>query len=460
MIVIIKERKRGFNMAINQNIFIHEDDRAALKSLHSIPGFTQLTKAFMKTWNEKIMYIDNLSTNIEINDKQLKKYHDMLVPICKKLEIDVPSLFLKRDVVPNAYTSGDEKPFIVLTTGLLDTIPEHLIPTVLAHECGHIVCHHVLYRTMGQVLMSGTSLGILNPAVKALLTYPLVSSFTYWLRCSEYSADRAAIICDESADKIVELCMYFAGYDKKYDKKMNIDNFLNQANTYKKMIEEDKKHKTLENVLTTNRSHPLNVLRASEAYDWYHSEGYKKALDYLHNKNNGDILIDFNQKDLIGKNYQTVSDRLKNSGFNKISLNRVTDNNIFYKEDNVISVEINGDNTYKDGDWLDCNDEIKINFYKPYSEEEMMNKAGMIKVPYSSSYYAGKNVKDVEMSLFEHGIVNTKLIPVRDVYDKKNKLLNKVVSVNVNDNKISKNDHINMNDVVEIVYHDLALDII
>ena len=143
-------------MSINKDIFLHESDKAALDALESLPGFAQVTKAFIKAFNEKMLDVQNMSTNIRITDKQLKKYHDMLIPICKKLDIEVPDLYLTLNVMPNAYTSGDDKPCIVLTSGLLETMPEELIPTVLAHECGHIACHHVLYRTMGQMIFNGS----------------------------------------------------------------------------------------------------------------------------------------------------------------------------------------------------------------------------------------------------------------------------------------------------------------
>ena len=85
-----------------------------------------------------------MSTNLKLGPNQLPKYYNMLIPICDKLGIDVPDLYLKLDVYPNSYTSGDTHPFIVITSGLLETLPDELIPTVLAHECGHIACRHVL----------------------------------------------------------------------------------------------------------------------------------------------------------------------------------------------------------------------------------------------------------------------------------------------------------------------------
>ena len=105
-------------MSINKDIFLHESDKAALDALESLPGFAQVTKAFIKAFNEKMLDVQNMSTNIRITDKQLKKYHDMLIPICKKLDIEVPDLYLTLNVMPNAYTSGDDKPCIVLTSGM------------------------------------------------------------------------------------------------------------------------------------------------------------------------------------------------------------------------------------------------------------------------------------------------------------------------------------------------------
>ena len=58
----------------------------------------------MKVWSEKQFRIQNMSTNLRISEKQLSRYYDMLPPICEKLGIEVPELYLKLDVVPNAYS--------------------------------------------------------------------------------------------------------------------------------------------------------------------------------------------------------------------------------------------------------------------------------------------------------------------------------------------------------------------
>ena len=205
-------------MPLDPELFTHDSDRAALQALKAIPGFTQLLKAYMNIWNERQYRIENMSSNLRISDRQMKKYHDMLPPICEKLGIDVPDMYMKLDVYPNAYTYGDTNPFIVLTSGLFEVIPERLIPTVLAHECGHIVCHHTMFRTMGYLILS-------NTVNFPLLTVPLKVAFAYWMRCSEFSADRAAAVYDGSDDKTIELCMRLSGYDKDLDAAADVNAF-------------------------------------------------------------------------------------------------------------------------------------------------------------------------------------------------------------------------------------------
>ena len=269
-------------VAFDSEKYTHEADRAALKALKAIPGFTALLKGFMSVWNERQQKILNMSSRIRISEKQMKKYYDMLPPICEKLGIPVPELYLEMNVVPNAYTSGDTEPFIVITSGLLKALPEELIPTILAHECGHIACHHVLYLTMGRIVLqgAGTVLASVMP-LGGLLTVPLQVAFYYWMRCSEFSADRVAVLCDGTDRKMQEVCMRMAGWDKEIDAEVSLDAFLEQASGYKELIDESKWNKTLEFLILSQASHPLMAVRAMECRKWYQSNTYQDVVNNL-----------------------------------------------------------------------------------------------------------------------------------------------------------------------------------
>ena len=447
-------------MAINKNIFLHEADKAALDALKSIPGFTQFLKSYMKSFNEKLFYIQNMSTNIHINENQLKKYHDMLIPICEKLSIDVPDLFLQLSPYPNAYTSGDDKPFIVITSGLLESLPERLVPTVLAHECGHIACQHVLYRTMGQMILNGAIVSLLGQGVAALLSYPLRAAFYYWMRCSEFSADRAAILCDGSADNMIEVCARLAGFSKGINEEINIDAFMQQADEYRKTVNESSANKTMEYMTFGFSTHPINAVRASEARNWCNSESYTKAKAYFDtyrdNLNNEEIPISFNDRSFIGRDYKEVDKVLKEMGYN-ISLSRISDRSILLKNDMVTKVTINGDSKYSEGDFYPVNCDVEIEYYSPLTDQELQAlHPGKIRMEHSSSYYIGRYYKDVEMELFEMGIVNTRSIVVKDLKYRNDRKMNKVIKIVVNDRqRFAKGDWIDLMDEITIYFHGL-----
>jgi len=267
------------DMAFNSEYFLHPDDSAALQALKAIPGFSHLMKGFMKEFSERQIRLRCLSSYIRLGENQLPKYKEMLKPICEKLGIDVPELYLMMDVRPNAFTAGENEPYIVLTSGLLEIIPEELIPTVLAHECGHIACHHVLYRTMGTILF-GTLSGSLNVVpFGGLITLPLQMAFYHWMRCSEFSADRAAVLVDGSADKTAELCMRLAGFDQKIHGQMNLEAFLDQAREYRAQVKDDAGNKSMESLMLLNATHPFAALRALEALEWAETDQYKDILN-------------------------------------------------------------------------------------------------------------------------------------------------------------------------------------
>ena len=126
-------------MAISYTDFIHPSDKKALEALKAIPGFDYLVKKFMSVYSEKINKLQTTSSMIKIGEKQLPQIYNILLKVCKKLEIAPPELYLKLDREPNAYTMGDSEIFIVIHSGLLETLTLAQVETVIAHECGHII---------------------------------------------------------------------------------------------------------------------------------------------------------------------------------------------------------------------------------------------------------------------------------------------------------------------------------
>lgn len=353
-------------MAIDSQFYTHPSDRAALKALKAIPGFHQLMKAIMSVWNERLSNIENMSCNLRINDGQLKKYHDMLPPICEKLGIEVPDLYLKLDVSPNAYTSGDTKPFIVITSGLLERFDDELVKTVIAHECGHIACHHVLYSTIGRLILSGALQAAGHFGFAGLISEPLQMAFQYWMRCSEFSADRAAIICDGNAEKLTQMCMRFSGYDDRFGA-ASLEEYMKQAEDYNAMMKDSKMNKFMEFYLYRMIDHPLNSVRAYEGRKWAESDSAAQIFGYLENGDaklleNVKIPVPDSAKKLVGENVTDVQTMFEDAGFTNVNVFDEVTKDRFKKSGTVLEVSINGKSNFADDEWFPIDAMVTIRY--------------------------------------------------------------------------------------------------
>lgn len=403
-----KRRNGGKNMkSLDSRLYLHDSDRAALAALKAVPGFDQFVKAFMKVWDERLFRIENLSSNLRLSEEQMPKYYNMLPPICEKLGIEVPELYVTLDVTANAYTSGDTHPFIVINSGLFETLPDELIPTVLARECGHIACHHVLYKTMADMLASG-ALGLMG-SLGSIVTYPLQLAFAYWDRCSEFSADRAAVICDGTSEKMEEVCMRFAGYDKDIMSDAKLEPFMEQAKEYQELVKDSPWNKTLGFMYLKDRTHPLTAVRAYESREWAGSERFASIMDYLNapaELADSKALLELEPKALLGKNVTDTLAKLLSKGFTDVTQERCTEATTKTKVGGLVAVEINGIEA-RDKDFYRRDAKLVLRYYEPKSEAEIaLEHTGEIKLEHTAKHFVGRKWEEVADELRSLGFVN------------------------------------------------------
>lgn len=449
-------------MAMNTSVFMHDSDKAALQALKAIPGFTQFLKGFMSIWDERQFQLWNMSSRLRLSENQMAKYYNMLPPICEKLGIEVPELYLELNVSPNSYTSGDTKPFIVLTSGLLETLPDELIPTVLAHECGHIACHHVLYSTMGQMILKGV---FKVASFSSLITAPLQIAFAYWMRCSEFSADRAAVLYDGTPDKMIEVCMRLAGYDKDIVADTSVDAFMEQAEAYKKLVDNSKWDKTLEFLMFSQADHPLTALRAYECNEWSDTEQFKKIQLYLNENHfvndlspaSREIPVRESSKFYIGKDYNEVKSAFESDGFISVKAVKTSEKGLFTKSGQVISVSICENNSFEKDSWHRSDSEIIITYYEPLSAEELTAlHSGRIQTPDSAKKCIGRSYQDVVQEFSDAGFTQI----VIEKQDVKKGLLTKNLAISKITVKgqlqFSKGDWFEPDSLVRIIYQNIV----
>ena len=144
----------------------HPYDRAALGALQRVPGLDIVVRKFIELFPERVAYIQNVAQTVRTSKTQCPRLYVQLREACAILDMREPELYVAQTPVPNAWTSGHNHPYIIITTGLIDLMSEDEVLAVIAHELGHIKSGHVLYKTMARgisfliAIVSDLTLGI------------------------------------------------------------------------------------------------------------------------------------------------------------------------------------------------------------------------------------------------------------------------------------------------------------
>lgn len=261
---------------IKSSEFIHPEDAAALRQLENIPGFPALIKKLLSLGLEQLQYGVNMATAIRLSPRQLPELYNHLPRICRKMGILEPEFYLQMDPIPNAWTFGDTKIYITITSGLVEMLDDEELDAVIAHECGHILCHHVLYHSIARYILAGVdSFGLLGS-----LTIPLQYAILYWSRKSELSCDRCASIIT-SPEVVSRVMARLSGGPKSITEQIDMEEWAKQADQYDQIKNDGLWNKTLQLYVTLGLSHPFSAVRVREIIKWGRSIQYKNLIQNL-----------------------------------------------------------------------------------------------------------------------------------------------------------------------------------
>lgn len=108
---------------ISSRAYEHPADRGALVALRSLRGFDEVFKRLSGLFNERALRLMFLASAVRVNERQFPDIHDYVRDAAYILDLDrVPELYIQMNPQPNAMAIGSSRPFIVLTTGLVDLL--------------------------------------------------------------------------------------------------------------------------------------------------------------------------------------------------------------------------------------------------------------------------------------------------------------------------------------------------
>lgn len=271
-----KKRLRTFPN-LEAKDFQHPWDAGATETLKSIPGIDLIVSKIMEYGLERIFYLHNTASNVRVTPRQFGRLSKSLGWGCKILGVEEPELYVAVDPIPNAYTYGHTRPFIVLTSGLVDMLDDEERFFVISHELGHIKAGHVLYTIIARNIAEIIALiGQATFGIGTLLGQGLVVALYDWFRKAELTADRAGLLCVQDLDPCIRTFMKLAGGASRLYSEMNKEEFLRQIHEYES-ADFSTLNRAYKALITTYRSHPFPILRAKELDTW-HNDGYRKLM--------------------------------------------------------------------------------------------------------------------------------------------------------------------------------------
>jgi Zn-dependent protease with chaperone function len=255
----------------------HPQDVVATDALRRIPGLDKLLARILEYGVERLAYLDNTASNLRVTPRMFPRLHRSLSWACKILDVAEPELYVTVDPVPNAFTFGHTRPFVTLTSGLIDMLDDEETFFVIGHEVGHIKAGHVLYGTMARNIAAVIELiGQATLGIGALLGQGLIYALLEWYRAAELTADRAGLLCVQDLDAAVRTFMRLAGGATRLGHEMDQEEFLRQIRAYED-ADRSMLNKAYKILLTSSRTHPFAIQRAKEI-DLWHGGGYPALM--------------------------------------------------------------------------------------------------------------------------------------------------------------------------------------
>lgn len=263
-------------IGLKADSFRHPLDLEATKALKQIPGIDMIVRNVLGPVAEQVFYVENIASSVLVSEKQLPSFHELLLEACRTLDIEAPQLYIRQHPAPNAYTFAmrGKQPFIVLHTSLIDLLTPEEIQAVIAHELGHLKCDHSVYLTPVNLLILAAAI---VPNVGTFVAQAIQAQLLEWVRCAEFTCDRAALLATQNPKVVMSVLMKLAGGSPTLANQLNLDAFIAQARAYDD-ISKTELGEMVKAAQTAQLTHPVPVLRAREIDRWASSKEYQNLL--------------------------------------------------------------------------------------------------------------------------------------------------------------------------------------
>lgn len=137
---------------INAKEIMHSEDRKAIQMLQSIPYVDSICRKMMNIGYERIFRGENLAKMVKCSSNSIPHVYDFMEKVSSRIGISMLEIFVYNDPVMNAFTYGEHNTFVCISSSCVERLDDNELMCLMAHECGHILCKHVLYNSVVELL--------------------------------------------------------------------------------------------------------------------------------------------------------------------------------------------------------------------------------------------------------------------------------------------------------------------
>ena len=259
--------------------------------MRKLTGFDALLRRLASLFSDRTLRLDYLASSVRASQQQFPHLHQLLLDGASILDLpEVPELFITQDPIPNAMAIGSDKPFIVITTGMVDLLDIEEMRYVIGHELGHVLSGHTVYRTMLLYLralairLAGFANGYIGLRV-------IIAAMEEWYRKSELSCDRAGVLAGQDPAAARRALMKTAGGSRMSE--LSHDEFHRQAQEYDAVPDVREGLIKFLQLTAQGNTHPFAVIRFAELDRWVSEGNYATILegDYPRREDDPDVSV-------------------------------------------------------------------------------------------------------------------------------------------------------------------------
>jgi Zn-dependent protease with chaperone function len=270
----VPDRSRVRLPGISSRAYEHPADRSALVALRKLTGFDVLLRRLASLFNDRSLRLMFLASSVRVSEHQFPHIYETLRDGAYILDLPrVPELFVTQDPTVNAMALGADRPFIVMTTGMVNLYDAEELRFAVGHELGHVLSGHAVYRTMLYHLIRLAQRVAWMP-IGYLGLRAIIWGLEEWYRKSELSCDRAGLLASQDVDAARRALMKMAG--GSHMSELSPDAFHEQAHEYDAVP--DVREGLLKLLQLEGTTHPFAVVRFAELDRWAADGEYASIL--------------------------------------------------------------------------------------------------------------------------------------------------------------------------------------